>query len=777
MLVLLVFIWLAHGQDFDCNGLPCPPGDIDPCGECNGFSDCVDCNGVPRGSSRLDSCGVCNGPNACLECGPRERDRCGVCFGSNSCVDCQSVPFGTARYDQCGVCGGDNRSCVDCAGRIGGSLRYDRCDVCGGDGTSCVGCDGVPNSGLVFDRCSRCGGTNACVDCNGVVNGLGAYDLCDVCDGDNSACRDCAGTVNGIARVNRCGVCTTALVDDDCTEDSVDAEQTQLTLFYVFLGIALGCCACFCCAAAIGQRRRRKDRPLILLLLPCINAQLFTPGQLVAREMCRTSTLNVTRPEMCVPGFDVCTDPHDRPLFRCENGQVSHVQFENVPNLSGTTSDVLLRLLAHSRKITIQSSGSYALSVSAPLRFNQLQRLRLVNVRSRVSLPTLLAVFASSRKLEQLLIENVANLTGRLNEASDLCLQPALIDLVIRNTNISGRIDCDAVSPRWERLITVDLRGNRLTGLFPTLSRFQIRQFQLQNNRLTGTLPAEPLLPRRIRNLFFQANRLTGTIHGAYGQLDNLGALSVRSNDISGTLPVLPQPSLSNLDVSFNRMSGTIPAQFAEPTPIPGTTSRRRFVSFRVNYNQFELPLPNFSADLFNGACQFENNKICSPQEIPAPLLEVFRSRQCSFSVNSATLCAGGCGDRTCVGCDGIVGSGAEVDACGVCAGRNFSCSDCRGTLFGSLRRDACGVCGGDGSTCSDCLGQPNGPAVRDECGVCQGFGASCRDCRGVAGGSARLDACGVCEGRNYSCSDCAGTVGGSIKFDEDGVCGGLRSV
>jgi hypothetical protein len=219
------------------------------------------------------------------------------------------------------------------------------------------------------------------------------------------------------------------------------------------------------------------------------------------------------------------------------------------------------------------------------------------------------------------------------------------------------------------------------------------------------------------------------------------------------------------LDVSFNALTGTIPSLFGD--------SSRFFTKFRVDNNQLELPFPSFQLSSFLDVCRFENNKICGPRTIPSELVDLFRTLGCSYSINQAALCAGGCGDRSCIGCDGVVGSGASNDACGVCGGTNYTCTDCAGVVYGTARRDPCGVCGGDGQTCADCHGQPNGPAVVDACGVCQGGGESCRDCQGTPAGTARVDACGVCNGRNYSCTDCNGDFNRSARFDEFGICGG----
>lgn len=63
------------------------------------------------------------------------------------------------------------------------------------------------------------------------------------------------------------------------------------------------------------------------------------------------------------------------------------------------------------------------------------------------------------------------------------------------------------------------------------------------------------------------------------------------------------------------------------------------------------------------------------------------------------------CTDATClIGCDGVVGSGAVNDSCGVCKGDNSTCLiGCDGVAGSRKTVDSCGVCGGNNT----CLATP----------------------------------------------------------------------
>lgn len=81
-------------------------------------------------------------------------------------------------------------------------------------------------------------------------------------------------------------------------------------------------------------------------------------------------------------------------------------------------------------------------------------------------------------------------------------------------------------------------------------------------------------------------------------------------------------------------------------------------------------------------------------------------------------------GDCVPVGCDGVIGSGLVVDACGVCGGDGTTCGFVPPPGL-CLFADECGICGGDGSACAGCDGIPNSGLVFGCDGVC-GAPSSC---------------------------------------------------
>lgn len=160
--------------------------------------------------------------------------------------------------------------------------------------------------------------------------------------------------------------------------------------------------------------------------------------------------------------------------------------------------------------------------------------------------------------------------------------------------------------------------------------------------------------------------------------------------------------------------------------------------------------------------------------------IETYTPKGCDGVVGSGTVldACGVCNgtNSTCMGCDGVPNSGKVVDACGVCGGTNSTCAGCDGVPNSGLVNDSCGVCGGNNSTCSGCDGVPNSGLVFDVCGVCNGTNTTCNGCDGVPNSGKTIDACGVCGGTNSTCADCAGVPNGVSVIDACGVCGGNNS-
>jgi len=116
---------------------------------------------------------------------------------------------------------------------------------------------------------------------------------------------------------------------------------------------------------------------------------------------------------------------------------------------------------------------------------------------------------------------------------------------------------------------------------------------QLDNNNLSGTIPASLGNLSQLQRLSFFLNQLTGNIPAALGNLLNLQSLNLDFNQLTGSIP----PGLGNLSqlhylsLSHNQLSGSIPASLGKLSNL---------LSLVLNYNQLTGNIPDSLSLLLN---------------------------------------------------------------------------------------------------------------------------------------------------------------------------------
>uniref|UniRef100_A0ACD6A6W7 Uncharacterized protein n=1 Tax=Avena sativa TaxID=4498 RepID=A0ACD6A6W7_AVESA len=111
-------------------------------------------------------------------------------------------------------------------------------------------------------------------------------------------------------------------------------------------------------------------------------------------------------------------------------------------------------------------------------------------------------------------------------------------------------------------LQTLSLRFNALSGPLPDdlASAASLRSVFLNDNRLSGGFPQAFLALPGLVHLTLGRNDLSGPLPPALANLTRIRVLLLESNRFDGQIPDLPQPSLQQLNVSFNHLNGSIPA-------------------------------------------------------------------------------------------------------------------------------------------------------------------------------------------------------------------------
>ena len=130
-----------------------------------------------------------------------------------------------------------------------------------------------------------------------------------------------------------------------------------------------------------------------------------------------------------------------------------------------------------------------------------------------------------------------------------------LSDFNVNGNKLSGTIPQSFFN--MLKLTSLDLNNNQLTGSIPPIlsikESFQV--LMLHNNLLEGTIPESLSMLTGLRTLKLNDNLFVGTIPRFLGLLTRLNMLHLQNNQLSGTVPVLDQSYLHDIDLSVNYLT------------------------------------------------------------------------------------------------------------------------------------------------------------------------------------------------------------------------------
>ncbi|XP_010478786.1 PREDICTED: receptor like protein 30-like [Camelina sativa] len=152
--------------------------------------------------------------------------------------------------------------------------------------------------------------------------------------------------------------------------------------------------------------------------------------------------------------------------------------------------------------------------------------------------------------------------------------------------SLSGTLSPSLAKLKHLNVISLGDHGN-ITGSFPKflLQLTKLRYVDIQNNRLSGPLPANIGVINTLEEIFLNGNKFTGSIPNSISNLTRLSYLFLGGNLLTGTIPyeISNLKLLQNLNLGGNRLSGTIPDIFESMTLL-------KFLDLSRNGFSGELP-------------------------------------------------------------------------------------------------------------------------------------------------------------------------------------------
>lgn len=144
-----------------------------------------------------------------------------------------------------------------------------------------------------------------------------------------------------------------------------------------------------------------------------------------------------------------------------------------------------------------------------------------------------------------------------------------LRDLNLSNNSINGSIPASLFGAAHLRVL--DFSGNLISGDLPPLvgNLRNLQVLNLSDNALAGNLPSVLSSLPNLTDVNLRSNYFSGSIPGGF---NSVRFLDLSSNLINGSLsPDFGGGNLEYFNVSFNRISGEIPAEFAARIPANAT--------------------------------------------------------------------------------------------------------------------------------------------------------------------------------------------------------------
>ncbi|KAK9699406.1 hypothetical protein RND81_08G171700 [Saponaria officinalis] len=201
-----------------------------------------------------------------------------------------------------------------------------------------------------------------------------------------------------------------------------------------------------------------------------------------------------------------------------------------------------------------------------PSELGNLEKLEQLYIGSSGVTGPIPSTFANLKNL-QILWASDLELTGAIPEFIGTWSQ--LTDLRLEGTSLIGPIPSSFSNLTSLAQLRISGLSNSSNSLDFVTNLMSLQFLTLKNNNITGPIPSSMGQLQTLTFLDLSFNTITGHIPDSLFGLTSLNYVFLGNNKLTGALPAQKSPSLINIDVSYNQLSGTFPPWVSEPNLQP----------------------------------------------------------------------------------------------------------------------------------------------------------------------------------------------------------------
>lgn len=162
----------------------------------------------------------------------------------------------------------------------------------------------------------------------------------------------------------------------------------------------------------------------------------------------------------------------------------------------------------------------------------------------------------------RLLLWNITD-TNPCSWTGVTCQNERVTELRLPGTGLVGQLPLGIGN--LTQLTTLSLRANALSGPIPAdfVNLAFLQNLYLQKNLFSGEIPGFMYDMQSLVRLILANNNFSGEISPRINNLTRLGILFLESNNLTGSIPDVDIRTLVQFNVSFNRLTGSVPEQLS----------------------------------------------------------------------------------------------------------------------------------------------------------------------------------------------------------------------